>query len=597
MFACRLSFVVACVATAAAVTAQDYSFSVPEMQMFVEVNPDAAVAITYYITFSNNPGAHAIDVVDVGLPHRDYDLSTMSATIDGQACGGISKSEYVDIGVQVPLGGYQIPQGKTGKFTFECVMPNLVYQDTTRKDYASLQITPTWFDGRFLTGTTDLQVAVSAPEGVKPDELLYQKKPFTKKAILGHRAVAYWRWEQARVDAPHMVGLSFPKRGMTRVVHMSAFQLLAKWFNDQIVQPFVAHEEYRIFSGVAFAALLTFLWYRFSGGTGGCLVVLLLIGAIAIAVQLPAAHLLSWPPLVGLVYLNERCLSRRKKHYLPPIISVEGGGIKRGLTAPEAAILLELPLNKVLTLVMFGLLKKGVVRTEWMDPLQLKVEPESSPALEGLHPYERPFLRCLEEHPGEPVVEIDFEVPMNGLILETAKKMKSFNLEETREYYRSIISKAWAEAEAMGEIPEREKSADENLDWLLMTEDYDDRFNRWRSTGYDYHPSWTRTTTPVPSPTAPSPAPSAPGGTTGFRDVASSFAGWAENLMGNTVVKIDAASLASQGGGVVNLSGLDKVTGEFFKAMAEASSSGGGGGGGCACAGCACACACAGGGR
>jgi hypothetical protein len=57
-------------------------------------------------------------------------------------------------------------------------------------------------------------------------------------------------------------------------------------------------------------------------------------------------------------------------------------------------------------------------------------------------------------------------------------------------------------------------------------------------------------------------------------------------------------------GGFLNLSGADKVTGEFFQALGEAAASGGGGGHGgggggcaCACAGCACACACAGGGR
>ena len=58
-------------------------------------------------------------------------------------------------------------------------------------------------------------------------------------------------------------------------------------------------------------------------------------------------------------------------------------------------------------------------------------------------------------------------------------------------------------------------------------------------------------------------------------------------------------------GGFVNLSGVDKVTGDVFQALAKASTSsggskggrGGGGGCACACAGCACACACAGGGR
>ena len=50
---------------------------------------------------------------------------------------------------------------------------------------------------------------------------------------------------------------------------------------------------------------------------------------------------------------------RRKMEYLPPALAVEGTGVKRGLTAVEAAILLEAPLNKVMTMILFGLVKKG----------------------------------------------------------------------------------------------------------------------------------------------------------------------------------------------------------------------------------------------
>jgi len=45
--------------------------------------------------------------------------------------------------------------------------------------------------------------------------------------------------------------------------------------------------------------------------------------------------------------------------YLPPKISIEGKGIKRGLTAVEAGILLEEPLDKILTMILFGLIKKN----------------------------------------------------------------------------------------------------------------------------------------------------------------------------------------------------------------------------------------------
>ncbi|HQE99892.1 MAG TPA: hypothetical protein PLG06_09200, partial [Anaerolineae bacterium] len=97
----------------------------------------------------------------------------------------------------------------------------------------------------------------------------------------------------------------------------------------------------------------------------------------------------------------------------------------------------------------------------------------------------------------------------------------------------------------------------------------------------------------------------AAGGRTTLGDVGSSFAGWAQATAGGLAGAILPGSLKVPGvsGGVLDLSGMDKVTGDIFEAMAKSSASSGrsGGGGGhscaCACAGCACACACAGGGR
>ncbi len=54
---------------------------------------------------------------------------------------------------------------------------------------------------------------------------------------------------------------------------------------------------------------------------------------------------------------------RRRMQYLPPKITVEGHGIKRGLTAIEAAILMEQPLDKVLTMILFSVIKKNAARS------------------------------------------------------------------------------------------------------------------------------------------------------------------------------------------------------------------------------------------
>lgn len=593
--------------------AQNYSFSVLALEMQVYVQSDGSARIVYDITFKNNPDAHLIDIVDIGMPHGGYDIRNMKASLDGVELNDIRRSQYVDPGVEVHLGRQFIAPGEQGTLHFELTMPDLVFQDTTRKDYASLKITPTWFGSELVTGTSDIQIAIHMLPGIEPEEMLYQKTPFTAQAIFQEHAVAAWRWEKGSATRSYLVGVSFPTRGLTNYVRISRFELLVKSFEET---PLL-----RFWATVGYLLLFCFLFFRFSGGTGISVFVVLAGGLIWLFAANPAAHLLAFLPLPVLIYLNERGLSRRRKRYLPAVAQVEGGGIKRGLTAPEAAVLLEMPINKVLTLVIFGLLKKGVVRQLQATPLVAEVLDEFKSSARWaattrieeaqkkdivLHKYELVFINLLEGNPGLPVAEIDFSGPMKGLIKRVAKRIGGFDLSDTQDYYRQIIRRALREAQSIGEIPEREKALDRNLEWILLDDDYPTVFE---SSGYSYVPIWTRT--PVPTGrvvsadrTVRSPSKvAASGGRTTFGDVAASFAGWAENTMGDMASAIapGALSIKMPQGGVINLTGADKATKGFFRAMSEASGSGGGGGGGggggCACAGCACACACAGGGR
>src|SRR3972149_1188819 len=59
--------------------AQDYRFGVPKLKMYVTVQPNASVKIDYEIQFRNHPGAHPIDIVDIGAPHADYSLKDIRA--------------------------------------------------------------------------------------------------------------------------------------------------------------------------------------------------------------------------------------------------------------------------------------------------------------------------------------------------------------------------------------------------------------------------------------------------------------------------------------------------------------------------------------
>jgi hypothetical protein len=635
---------------------QNNRYGVPNMQMYVTVQPDGSAIVDYAITYHNQPQSSPKEVVDIGTPNARYDLRNVKAWIGDRQIPpeDIRRSTVLPTGFEVHFGGSAIAPGATDVLRVQFTARDMVFGDSTRGDYASFRITPTWFNPNFVEGNTHLQIAVQLPQWVKPEEALSQKLPFSARAKTKQGTVVYWDFPATPMTEEHFVAVSFPKGGM-RVYRPSPFELLYDWFSNS--------NEARWTCGVVFLILFAILFFRFSGGTGFSVFLILSAAACVLFCVSPGAHLASLPLVVVLIGLNEWFLAKRKTKYMPPIAQIEGGGIKRGLTAPEAAVLLELPLSKVLSLVIFGMLKKGILRQVQASPLTVELndafvppaatvaaqgregeapaEPSAIPAPSAarqeprppeprppvlaevaasdeperryreavqkmgsvMQKYEAAFLFLIHHNSGKPVSELDFAVPMRGLIEGTAAKMKGFDLRQTKEYYQSIVRRATEQAAAIGDIPQRTATIDRNFDWILMGDGYPTVFDFGRG----YWPPWSRGTVFGGSTVAEAPeAPSIPG-TTSFGDVASSFSGWAENTMGSLAGAILPSSLgggaaSGGGGGFLDLSGADHVTGEIFSALAETATSGSGGGGlsgggGCACAGCACACACAGGGR
>ncbi len=538
----------------ATILAQNYSFSVPELLMDVTVQSDGSAHIVYDITFDNE--GSPIDIVDIGTPHKDYDISNMYASINGVPLNDIRKSEYIDVGVEIHLDSEAIPSGEQGTLHFEFTMPDMVYADTTNEENASFQITPTWFDSSLINDTGNIEIRVTMLEGIQPEEVLYQDVKFTDKVVQNGRVVAIWEFVDVRPTKAYRVGVSFPRRGLSQVVEITFWDLLGEWLGK--------------FTGII------------AGVLGICTPFVL-------------------PIFFGWIIL--RAIKKASKpNYLPPIAQVEGGGIKRGLTAPEAAVILELPLTKALALVLFGLLEKGLVRQVDDDPLTLEVVEDfrvaDKPQLDApkarkkfrrkvaqqkgtvIHSYEDAFLGAIEADPDTPVKELDVVEPMQGLVDQAAAKMKGFDLSDTQDYYRRVIERALQQAEAIGEVEQRQQYLDKYLPWVMLDRQY-------RSVltvgGYHYWPRWARSTRTArvgAGTSAKSGGKSSGGGRISptFGDVSASFAGWAETTMGGMAAAIMPTRLQKP-------SPVSSSSGGYSSSCA------------CACAGCACACACAGGGR
>jgi hypothetical protein len=525
------------------VLAQNYSFNVKQNVVNLYINQDGTVNIIYDITFIPDPGSDPIDVVDIGMPNDTYSLSTVTASIGGVALTDISQSPYVKPGVAVGLGSHAIQPGQTGTLHLEATVTNLIYQDSKDASYASIEFAPTWFDSQFVHGTTLLQVSFTFPPGVTADEPRYHTQPFTNAGIENDRVVYTWIDQNAQGDQEYTFGASFPQEVLAAGVVQKA----------------------PAFS-INFGAFCSspIMWF------------VLFVGGWAF-----------------LAFLGSRSQKRRKMEYLPPSLAVEGTGIKRGLTAVEAAVLLEAPLNKVLAMILFGLVKKGLITVETEKPLRVKAT-DPIPQDAKLWDYESRFLQAVQ--PNGTLAEKDLRAMVIDLIGDVNKKLTGFSHKETQAYYRDIAARAWQQVEAADTPEVLGQRWGEGLEWTMLEDDWDTRTRRAFSNRPVVLPTWWwfyrpwvssaglgGTSAPMPTPSAggtPVTLPTLPGA-----DFANTVVGGIQNAA-NTVVS-----------SVENFTGRITQTTNPPPKPSSSSSRGGGYGCACACACAGCACACAGGGR
>jgi hypothetical protein len=563
MFCILLIFVVLA-GSAMPVHAEDYSFQVPEESAIVTINTDGSVSIDYYITFQNDSGAHPIDVVDIGMPNYDYVLKSMSANVDGTALSKITDSDYVSPGISVYLGDHEIPAGGKGTLYLHVdKVKNTIYQATEQESetYGSLVFEPNWFDSQYCHGDTKLQVTLILPAGLQTTEPRYYTPaggwPGSSDPESGKKDnKIYYTWysDQANAYSQYQFGASFP----ARVMEANAINTSTTYDSGSSSS---------------------------SGNT------------ISLDSICPWVMCLGFLGFFGLaIYSATIGAKKRKLQYLPPKISIEGQGIKRGLTPVEAGILMEQPMDKIMTLVLFGLLKKEAAEVVTKDPLKIKA---ASPLPEGLYAYETDFLAAFSVDNAAQKRKL-LQTMMVNLIKSVGEKMKGFSKKDTVAFYKDIMERAWQQVEAAATPEVKSQVYEDVMDWTMLDSNYDRRttqtFNSpvfipaptwwWR-----YDPTFPRTSTVSSTPVSAGSShsggsislPSLPGSA-----FAASVVGGAQNFASNVL-----GNVTSFTSGVTNVTNPPPPPSTYR--------GGGGSSGGhscaCACACAGCACACAGGGR
>jgi hypothetical protein len=527
--------------------AQSYFFSLDKEIVNVYWNSDGTMALDYLLTFTTQPGGHTIDFVDVGMPNNNFDLNTARADINGHSLAVSSDFQGSGgSGFSVVMGQYAIPAGQTGTVhVFVGTVSRVLHKDSSDSNYASAVFSPLYFLSNVVTGSTDITVIYHLPPGVQPNEPRWHSAPsgFPSQPQTGidsqGRIIYTWRNANANGSTQYEFGASFPKKYVPSNSIVSAFSF-----------------------SISPGAVFPFLFFCFFGFM-----------------------------FLGVPILTAIGNQRRKLQYLPPRISIEGHGIKRGLTAVEAAILLAEPLDKVMTMILFGVIKKNAAQVTSRDPLQVDV---ASPMPADLHDYEINFLNAFKEPNAQTRRNLLQDVIVK-LVRSVSEKMKGFSRRETIEYYRSIMETAWKQVEDANTPEVKSQLFEKNLEWTMLDREYNDRTRRV-FTGPVYVPMWwgrydpgygrTISTSPGSSSSSPSmpSVPRLPGS-----DFASSVAVGMQTFSQKVI------------GNVTDFT--TRVTNVTNPAPPPSSGSYGGRTGGgshscaCACACAGCACACAGGGR
>lgn len=575
-------------------TAQSYNFEVTQYDVQAVIEEDGTLTLFYEMHFRNGTGAHPIDFVDLGLPNTSYSLQNIKATIDDKPIPKISDSSYVQ-GAELALGENQIPANATGvvKATVTGIT-NVIYpyDGNDRENYVNFQFIPNYFDSTIDRSRNTkynfsivLPPAVGADEGVyfKPKGWLGNNEPLAQLTPDQNRVIYIWETDNANTHTAYTFGVAFPAAAIPSHAIVS---------KSEAIPP---------------SSKTTG-----SGSTGVSGIFSKLFDTLkTFACLIPAV--LFFVSIGFMKTKQQKDYAERKLQYMPPTLSVEGHGIKRGLTAVEAAILLEEPIDKVLTMILFGLLKKEAITVIKQEPLEIKPA-ESLPS--GLYAYEIGFIDAMKQ-PSKTSKKNGLQDTLIGLVKSVERKMKGFNGTKTKEYYQDIINRAWQAVEAADTPELKSAQFDHTLEWTMLDKDFSGRTTRTFTDTPVFLPRWWvrynpiytqmpstggglgsgggmtsgggMQASPAPSMAGPSPKPSfsLPNlpGSAFAASVIDGGANMAKSVIGNPADFTSAVTARTNPPPVITSSSSGRHSG------------GGGSSCACACACAGCACACAGGGR
>lgn len=524
--------------------AASYSFQVPTETVWVRVNTDSSLDFWYTVEFQCDPGASSIDIVDMGMPNTNYYLSECTASIDGHSLEEIKPSTVVTPGVEVHLNEFAIQPGKSGKFQFHGKNPQMVYADTSRPGYASMQFKNTWWGEQYAHGNTSLSFSIQFPRGVKPNETVWHQVQYNSTSVNEDCIVFTWDNASAVPYEGYVYGVSFPAIYVSGVYPEQPL--------PDYTPPAPSSTSYSSGGGISWSYYIFLAIIIFST---------LIRGAF-----------------------SARTVRKRgaKIAYFKPSVGIEGAGPAKDLMPAEAALLLEQELDRVAAVAYFEMLAGETISIESAKPLSLL-----HPAVTSLSPasgrgYYPEFIAALT---ADGQLDADtLELAFKSLIASVGKKVLGYSTGESAKYYREAAKSSWDTVLGARGAADKVTEFEKYLPWLLLDTSFGAKARQAFPAGSVPMPGWAQSLA-------------------GSLEKGGSSAPDLGDVIARAFLALQDGPYAltkDMQPGIVKDVYPEEYRRAYVARRAFVGGLGGGGGGGgcaCACACAACACACAGGGR
>ncbi|MGA9139638.1 MAG: hypothetical protein WBZ29_05410 [Methanocella sp.] len=482
---------------------------------------------------------------EVWIPATAGNMQVRSV-VDGN---GQTHDVYMDSGY-IKVRGFDMRPGDHVTLYINSTLPGFVYT-ADKAGYDIVSFTPPWWDMTI----TDTMVKYLLPAEINTSEVFTGPREYSGIGTENNRTMVFFNSSSLSPNQQFDTAVSYPDR------YMAAGAVTSSGSSGGVIGMPVD-------VGGTMGSIF---------GSAACCIPVIFLGVIILIIFSTAF----------------------RSPYSSPSLSMGGMGVNQNLDAVEAAMLLRTDPKRILTMIMFGLLKKGNAKLLSTEPLRIELV-----SRKDLNYYEARFADAIK---GDTLNEDKLLDCFKLLAQRVVDKTRPYSRKETEAFYKQKIEDMWKDVQAVDTPELKLQKYDTDMFWLMADEQFTTKTKDYlRSPGwntvaippiywwYPYYFGLPHQHAPQ-TPTTGQPMPQA-GTTPPTNQTTSSVESFA-NKISNSVETTSAGIV----GGVESFLGVRNAANAPPPAAASTPARAPGSSCACvscacACVSCACACACAGGG-